>query len=53
MPEAHDQKLTIMLTATELEMLRELAEDDGSGNMSATVRRWIRDKHRQLAKRSK
>src|SRR5688572_27239661 len=49
LPEAHDQKLTVMLTATELEMLREVAEAEGV-NMSDVVRKCIREKHARLVK---
>ena len=45
MPEPRDQKLTVMLTATELEMLRALAEADGVNNMSDIVRKCIRAEH--------
>jgi hypothetical protein len=52
LPEAHDQKLTVMLTATELEMLREVAEADGV-NMSDVVRKCIREKHARFVKQGK
>jgi hypothetical protein len=50
LPEAHDQKLTVMLTAAELKMLRAVAEAEGV-KMSDVVRKCIRDKHARLTKR--
>jgi hypothetical protein len=52
LPEPHDQKLTVMLTTAEIEMLRELAEAEGV-NMSDVVRKCIREKHARLTKRGR
>jgi len=51
MSDAHDQKLTVMLTAAELDMLRELAESEGVA-MSDIVRKCIRTRHAQLVRKA-
>jgi hypothetical protein len=50
MPEPHDQKLTVMLTATELKMLREVADAEGV-NLSGVVRQCIRSKHAKIKRK--
>lgn len=51
MPDPHDQKLTVMLTAAEMDMLRELAEAEGV-NMSDVVRKCVREKHAKLKRKA-
>jgi hypothetical protein len=47
LPDPHDQKLTVMLTTAEMDMLRELADAEGV-NMSDIVRKCVREKHAKL-----
>jgi len=51
LPDPHDQKLTVMLTAAEMDMLRELAEAEGV-NMSDVVRKSVREKHAKLQRKA-
>jgi hypothetical protein len=50
-PEPHDQKLTVMLTETELGMLRAIAEAAGV-KMSDIVRQCIRAAHAKLERKN-